>query len=1133
MKYYITIFIFLMFLLSMETAAKSPDTISENTESAAGQTDNQATDPEYDQPDIQDMVSTADELDSWLRSHQETGGCVTLADNISLPSTDTYYTRQPITIETGSYGLAGVSFNGPFTFCGIGTDQPVLKSANRDYGLSLLRNNGTCTVIARGTSEKGGTAIYSDSTVLLDSSLITASGPGAIAVHIKEGQINCEAGSIIAEGENSRAIFWENNTTSNDNMLQTAQNRIDFSRIHASGLGALSIDSPASLSWILTENDIIPEFFHQNSNLSMIKADQWNKKTILKSAVSHYLHTGLYNVWFVSNDPRIPTNPIYFSVPVVWDPPTTADANGNYTISGHLGSYSNGMVLVENEEVLLTVRSDNQPDLTAAIPSVNQKDASIMFRCSGYSSDFDLWGSDNQGQSWKKYSFEPVTIASEYIQIGGDSDKETNIQLGKEYIFFLENKPDSSSPGLRSDLFYLTVYADGNYNWSTGANASVIENPEEPFYTASTISELTNWINSHNEVNAAVHVQNNLIISDIQRLDSNSRFFEIGTTSIDMGPYSIIVEEGGVLFLNVNELYGEGVNQPLIKVKNKGKLILMQSFSGQDPYLRDYYTIRSEGDGMNGGTTISLDPGSTLSAEYVKIIAEGNQAKAIESLDPDGFSLPAAMYLSVSGTDSTALSCVGTADVFYSTIIAQGLNAKAVEALQVNADSSYLDPFESDFITTYSKFVDFNIDIDQINVLPLYTNRIDAWITAPDYIYITVAKAGDMNNLKAIPIMCKYDFSEINTLKAGKYPLSVHLETIGGMHVQNLPENKILTVGVQDKSVPDISLIKIFAPISSTLDEEPKHTVRIDTLHHYTSKNSKIWYSTDNGLSWKNAAEDFNVFYDNSSIYIGGLISEVNYLLKMEADNSSNSISEEQTPDGWSAVQKLFIEKDNNITVMNWNGSRGDGDRTDQELPPGNIETENQNMQDETAEAKPVQAVTDTETIISGTILNQLMKISHNTVLFEKNGTSIYIPNDFLEGLNLSENDMLAVTIKSISKNSFYFAISINGKPVNKLTEISVQFPTSLSISANNKYCYDQNGSFISEAKSDSDLGIVSFTISDTGTFYIQESPGSSSYRHVANESKLQSYITDQGVNSFVFLIFFFLSYIIKIKKHH
>lgn len=1169
MKYCMAIlFISLMLVLSTKSAAKSPVTVSaakqtdnfismvsmnpseqtdnmvtmtssEQTENMAfidpsEQTDSQDPAHESEQPDNQDIVSTAEELDTWLRSHQETGGSVILAANISLLSTDTYYTLRPITIETGSYSLAGISFNGPFTFCGTGTDQPVLKSANRDFGLSLTQNNGGCTVIARGTLEKGGTAIYSDSSVSLDSALITANGPGSIAVHIQNGQLNCKAGSIIAEGENSRAIFWENIMNSNDSMLMTLQNRLEFSRIHSSGNGALSIDCPISLSWGLTENDIFPEFIHQKSNLTMIKADEWNRKSIFQSAASQYLNTGLYNVWYVSTNPAIPTKPVYFSLPVEWDAPSPTDANGNYTITGHLGNYSPGTVSVADEIVYLTVRSDNQPELSAAIPSVNDDGASVMLRCSGYSHTYDLWGSDNQGLSWKKYSFEPVNNLSEYIQIG-DTDKKTNIQFGNEYIFFLENNPDSSSPGLRSDLFYFTIHDNGNYIWNTGENASVINNLDDPDYKVSTIKELTEWINFHDEKNATVHVQNDLIISDIQYLDSNPRFFEIGTTSIDMGPHSIVIKEGGTLFLNVNELYGEGARQPLIKVKNKGRLILMQSFSGQAPFLREPYTIRSEGDGMIGGTTISLDPGSTFSAEYVEIIAEGNHAKAIESLDPNGFSLPATMYLSVSGTDSTALSCVGTADIFYSTITARGQNARSVEALQVNADSSYLDPLESDFITTYSKFVDFNIDIDQLNVLPLDTNRIDAWITAPDYIYITVAKAGDRKNLKSIPIMCKYDFTQIDTERTGKYPLPVLLETISNLPIHNLPKNKILTVGVQDRSIPDISLIKVFSPIWSPFDDESlaKHNIRIDTLHHYSSKNSKIWYSTDYGLTWKNAAEDFSVLYNNSSIYIGGLTSEVNYLLQLEADNTSNNISEEQTPNGYSIIQKLFIEKDNNITVYNWFGSRGDGDRTDQELPPVVIETENKRKPDITVNTKPIPSVTNTQTIIPGTMLNQLIKLNHDTILFEKKGISIYLPKDFLENLKLSENDILAVTIKSISENSFYFGVTVNGKKLNKLTKISVQLPTGLSILKKELYCYDQNGSLVSEAMSDSDLGIVSFTITDTGTFYIQESPDTTSIRNASGKPRLQSCMTKPGMISFLFIIFFLLSYVTKMKKRY
>lgn len=277
--------------------------------------------------------------------------------------------------------------------------------------------------------------------------------------------------------------------------------------------------------------------------------------------------------------------------------------------------------------------------------------------------------------------------------------------------------------------------------------------------------------------------------------------------------------------------------------------------------------------------------------------------------------------------------------------------------------------------------------------------------------------------------------------------------------------------------------------------------------------------------------EDFNLFYDNSSIYVSGLLPEVDYLLQMEADNTSNTMYDEETPHGWSAVQKLFIDKDSNITVINWNGSRGDGDRTDQELPPGSIETDRQNMPDKSAESKPIQAVTDTETIISGTLLNQLMKLNPDTVLFEKGGTSLYIPNDFLESLNLSENDILSVTIKSVNKNEFYFGIAKNGQPLNKLTKISVQFPTSLSISKNDLFCYDQDGSFISEVKPDSELGIVNLTISDTGTFYIEESPGYSTGRHDFSEPKLQACISDQEIILLLCIILFTLFNVIKIKK--
>ncbi len=113
----------------------------------------------------EDIVASEDELSAWLQSHAETGGTVYLGATITISYSSWIYGTEPITIETGAYGLVfdGGYLDSPALYLsGEGVDIPVLEV--RSVGRLWQGNWVNCIqqlhITATGSREGvGGTAL--------------------------------------------------------------------------------------------------------------------------------------------------------------------------------------------------------------------------------------------------------------------------------------------------------------------------------------------------------------------------------------------------------------------------------------------------------------------------------------------------------------------------------------------------------------------------------------------------------------------------------------------------------------------------------------------------------------------------------------------------------------------------------------------------------------------------------------------------------------------------------------------------------------------------------------------------------------------------------------------------------------
>ena len=103
-------------------------------------------------------------------------------------------------------------------------------------------------------------------------------------------------------------------------------------------------------------------------------------------------------------------------------------------------------------------------------------------------------------------------------------------------------------------------------------------------------------------------------------------------------------------------------------------------------------------------------------------------------------------------------------------------------------------------------------------------------------------------------------------------------------------------------------------------------------------------------------------------------------------------------------------------------------------------------------------------------------------MLFERRGIAVEIPSVFLEGLSLSEEQLLEVSIRQVDSDGFSLAMSVGETQISALPPTAVRLPWNGSEPIE---CVDLQGNRISAASFDSSTSTVKCIISAPGSYRI------------------------------------------------
>ena len=275
-----------------------------------------------------------------------------------------------------------------------------------------------------------------------------------------------------------------------------------------------------------------------------------------------------------------------------------------------------------------------------------------------------------------------------------------------------------------------------------------------------------------------------------------------------------------------------------------------------------------------------------------------------------------------------------------------------------------------------------------------------------------------------------------------------------------------------------------------------------------------VCYSTD-GEDWQNDLLTFSGGHlSGRYCYITG--KEVIFFLSELAPNTDYYFFLRYDVDQMSNILKLrtdgqSLQHSSQLPVSGMGGDRDGGDfggshlpDYSQPIPEGNSASEGNSApegssapgsgsaptwsfsgssrSDSSETVRPsFEQVTETTLTISGVRLRQLT-LSGKTVLFERRGIAVEIPSVFLEGLSLSEEQLLEVSIRQVDSDGFSLAMSVGETQISALPPTAVRLPWNGSEPIE---CVDLQGNRISAASFDSSTSTVKCIISAPGSYRI------------------------------------------------
>lgn len=155
--------------------------------------------------------------------------------------------------------------------------------------------------------------------------------------------------------------------------------------------------------------------------------------------------------------------------------------------------------------------------------------------------------------------------------------------------------------------------------------------------------------------------------------------------------------------------------------------------------------------------------------------------------------------------------------------------------------------------------------------------------------------------------------------------------------------------------------------------------------------------------------------------------------------------------------------------------------------PEPTVPTEPEVTEPEPMEPQPPTNEFPKEPYLLGSEMNAMLE-SLDTALFSNGSISLNIPADSIASLDLSSTDRILVTVLPHGNNGFSVSISKNDVDVTNVSSMQISLPYE---PAKNTVpvLFSENGNKIASGDYVTETGLVTFTIHETGTFYIQDEP--------------------------------------------
>ena len=228
-------------------------------------------------------------------------------------------------------------------------------------------------------------------------------------------------------------------------------------------------------------------------------------------------------------------------------------------------------------------------------------------------------------------------------------------------------------------------------------------------------------------------------------------------------------------------------------------------------------------------------------------------------------------------------------------------------------------------------------------------------------------------------------------------------------------------------------------------------------------------------------SEEAAAIYSNTSLTI----------FKADLDPDSVYFYQMQYGDRFSNVLQIITAPNGSISYL-LGGDRGVADRGDQLLPglgqpAPEVPEEDATGNTSVPQNEPLyEWLTESTTTLSGSRLRALLAANPHSVLFEKKGIAIELQSSELEALNFSDSSLFSVTIEQPDANSFRFSTLLDHKALTALSAmVSLPYLPADGEDAGRLACYDVNGTQIGKATYDPALGIITFSVPSSGTYFI------------------------------------------------